>query len=398
MSKPKRCGGLGFKDSKKYNLTMLTKLAWRMVTNPKEKWAQLLKALYFPNKDPLVDDISKSYSSWVWKSIQHGLKIVRQYYIWEIGDGRSAKDVLPVNKKLGTYIRDVNSTCPMCNKEEETSSHLLLNCEFAYVVWFGMSSALHHSKNNSKSLQQWIKSWFSNSNSLEATNPDLANTAACTLWQLWKFICDRVFQNKIYHPREVIQKIRSYIKDNITTRGTIRTITVRKKENWQRPPKHWIKINIDASMIYDFSKDGFALIIRDCTGGFLWATAFSKVARDVMQVEAMILLKALQWIKDRNLQRVIVEGDNVSVINGCNGNLVGIPWEDHSLILECQQILSDLSQCVVSCERRGRNHAADLLEKHARRSIRVQSWWESPPDIIREILNKEANISSPSSV
>ncbi|XP_026451992.1 uncharacterized protein LOC113352383 [Papaver somniferum] len=173
---------------------------------------------------------------------------------------------------------------------------------------------------------------------------------------------------------------------------------VRKKENWQKPPRDWLKINIDASMISDFSKAGFALVIRNCTRGFMGAMAFSAVARDVMQAEAMILLKALQWIKDQNIQRVIVEGDNLSVINGCNGTLVSVPWEDHSLMLECQQVFSGLSQCVVSFERQDHNLAADLLAKHAIRSIRMQSWWESPPNIISEIFSREGNHIAPVSV
>lgn len=52
---------------------MLTKLAWRLLTQPQKEWVKVLNAIHVKNKDPLVEDISRKNSSWVWQSIQHGL-------------------------------------------------------------------------------------------------------------------------------------------------------------------------------------------------------------------------------------------------------------------------------------------------------------------------------------
>ncbi|XP_026378449.1 uncharacterized protein LOC113272871 [Papaver somniferum] len=85
LSKPKRFGGLGFKNLRCLNEAMLTKLAWRMLTEKEAKWVQLLTARYFPNDDPLYGNIKKK-GTWIWNGILRGLSWIRRYHIWEIGD------------------------------------------------------------------------------------------------------------------------------------------------------------------------------------------------------------------------------------------------------------------------------------------------------------------------
>ncbi|XP_026396317.1 uncharacterized protein LOC113290950 [Papaver somniferum] len=110
-------------------------------------------------------------------------------------------------------------------------------------------------------------------------------------------------------------------------------------ESWKKPPENWLKINIDASFYSQNSNAGFALIVRDHAGIFVAAMAYSARARDVNQAESLILLKALQWINLMKYQNVIVEGDNRSVVNCCNGRVEDFQWEDQNIISDCQKIL-----------------------------------------------------------
>lgn len=82
-------GGLGFKNLRIFNEALLTKMVWRMLTEKEAKWVQLLEARYFHNIDLFYGKI-KQQGTWIWNEIQRGLRWVRRYHIWEIGDEKKS--------------------------------------------------------------------------------------------------------------------------------------------------------------------------------------------------------------------------------------------------------------------------------------------------------------------
>ena len=48
---------------------------------------------------------------------------------------------------------NVHSTCPLCNSEDESTTHLFLYCPFARAIWHGSSSGIHTSELNNVSVQ-----------------------------------------------------------------------------------------------------------------------------------------------------------------------------------------------------------------------------------------------------
>ncbi|XP_026383875.1 uncharacterized protein LOC113279398 [Papaver somniferum] len=110
LNKPRRMGGLGFKNTRIFNEALLTKLAWRMLRETEAKWVQLLQARYFRNMDPLYGHIKKM-GTWIWQGIQQGLQWIRKFHIWEIGDGSRievAKDHWIGTESLQESINPIN--------------------------------------------------------------------------------------------------------------------------------------------------------------------------------------------------------------------------------------------------------------------------------------------------
>ncbi|CAN1150401.1 LINE-1 retrotransposable element ORF2 protein [Linum perenne] len=68
LTKPKREGGLGFKNFRIFNKALLAKQGWRIITNPNQTWVRLLKGLYFTNSTFLQAEKGKN-ASWIWASI-----------------------------------------------------------------------------------------------------------------------------------------------------------------------------------------------------------------------------------------------------------------------------------------------------------------------------------------
>jgi len=90
MCVPKCKGGMGFRDLQCFNLAMLAKQVWRLLSDPDSLCARVLRARYFSD-GKLLDARLKSGSSYTWQSIFAGLQCFKQGYIWRVGDGSKIK-------------------------------------------------------------------------------------------------------------------------------------------------------------------------------------------------------------------------------------------------------------------------------------------------------------------
>jgi hypothetical protein len=87
MIKPKRGGGIGFRDMKLFNQALLARQAWRLIQRPDSLCARVLKSKYYPHGE-LIDTVFASEASPVWRGIEYGLELLKAGLIWRVGDGR----------------------------------------------------------------------------------------------------------------------------------------------------------------------------------------------------------------------------------------------------------------------------------------------------------------------
>ena len=88
IRKPKKAGGMGFRDLHVVNLVLLAKQRWRVMTNPMSLCAKILKSIYFPKTYFLHKDVGKS-GSWGWQSVLKGQKLLVKNCIWVVGSGEN---------------------------------------------------------------------------------------------------------------------------------------------------------------------------------------------------------------------------------------------------------------------------------------------------------------------
>jgi hypothetical protein len=81
-------GGMGFRDLRSFNLAMLGKQGWRLLTRPESLCARVLKGCYFHDGDFLTCT-RKKHMSFTWRSILAGREVLRRGLIRRIGDGET---------------------------------------------------------------------------------------------------------------------------------------------------------------------------------------------------------------------------------------------------------------------------------------------------------------------
>jgi hypothetical protein len=90
LTRSKKKGGLGFRDLHLFNLAMLARQAWRLLTNPDSLCGKVLKAKYFPNSSILECQVKEGIS-YSWRSILQGVELGKKGLIWRVGDGSHIK-------------------------------------------------------------------------------------------------------------------------------------------------------------------------------------------------------------------------------------------------------------------------------------------------------------------
>jgi hypothetical protein len=77
---------MGFRDFYYFNLALLAKQGWRLITDPESLCAWVLHAKYYPNGD-ILKARPKAGSSFMWQSILAGLTTLKRGLIWRVGTG-----------------------------------------------------------------------------------------------------------------------------------------------------------------------------------------------------------------------------------------------------------------------------------------------------------------------
>ena len=88
LSKPKRVGGLGFRDLHSFNMAMLARQGWRLLQNPSSICARALEAKYHPGRS-IIEAPPQNGMSYAWRNILKGVQLLKKGITWRVGDGRN---------------------------------------------------------------------------------------------------------------------------------------------------------------------------------------------------------------------------------------------------------------------------------------------------------------------
>ncbi|KAH9751894.1 hypothetical protein KPL71_014488 [Citrus sinensis] len=102
LCRPKTYGGLGFKQLHNFNIAMLGKQGWQLLSNSHTLVSKIFKARYYP-KSSFIEASLDSNPSYAWRSIMATQKVIIQGSCIRLGGGGDITLLLAM--LLGSLIR-----------------------------------------------------------------------------------------------------------------------------------------------------------------------------------------------------------------------------------------------------------------------------------------------------
>ncbi|KAJ9554032.1 hypothetical protein OSB04_018077 [Centaurea solstitialis] len=117
----------------------------------------------------------------------------------------------PLNVVMSCITRGINlpsDLCPLCNTEKETEVHLFFSCPKVIDVWIWVSNWCGVELGHINSLDQLIFNLLDGSNS-DRKRRFLEAVAGTTLWLIWKFRNNLVFNHKSFSASIVATEVQA---------------------------------------------------------------------------------------------------------------------------------------------------------------------------------------------
>ncbi|KAG8491289.1 hypothetical protein CXB51_014550 [Gossypium anomalum] len=348
---PKGMRGLSFRDLRLFNLALLGRQVWRLLTFKDTLCYRVLSSKYFLNGD-LFHPKKVDKPSYTWSSIFTAAKALESGFGWQVEDGNIIKicdhnwgfkglngeslcfvaSTIPERKVCDLWINN----SPSWNKDRVRYGFIIpmaSTLKSAYLwlllkqVGFGPHRFFWKTIWKLKTLPKICVCAWRLGHDLLPTNAKISS-----IRQNFRMDCPRCGASV----ETLIQALKDYPTAHaILTLGGLDGRLLNKDylycvdwledamlvlpltpavQKWEKPPVGSVKINVDATVLNN--KTGFKVIIRDCDGFVLGGGSGFK--KDLMTTEWMELYafeEGLNLARSLDIDNVIFETDYASLVN-----------------------------------------------------------------------------------
>ncbi|XP_026430942.1 uncharacterized protein LOC113328065 [Papaver somniferum] len=278
--------------------------------------------------------------------------------------------------------------CEIRLQENETPSHVLMECNLARAVWFSITG---WSADDTIPFSVWTQSWFDDLHAKRITINEICRRAIIT-WCLWYDRCDKAFQNSNPNLERTILRARSFISDHLkqyTTQHVSPSRVCRSNIHWTPPPLDVVTINIDGSFSYLNNIGGIGLMCRNFASEQQAAECiYLMEIRNASQAECMGLWEAVNLAERLKLEKVYFQLDAKVVVEAVNNN-TSIDWQLLNLVKDIQSFFGRFLFWKCSYISKEGNKVADTLSKLARDNALSVAWSGFSPVEIRSQLSRD---------
>ncbi|KAK0605740.1 hypothetical protein LWI29_030217 [Acer saccharum] len=256
-----------------------------------------------------------------------------------------------------------DTTCDRCKGGYEDLDHVFRGCRYSIAVWedIGKGSTLSNSYKGEWS--QWLE------DNLKCSTLHLGRVPgylifAVTLWFIWKWRCDKVFNPSFQVPRGPGQIVWSYAADWLASNSGLEADTglPMRLISWSPPPLGWVKLNIDGSFNRDLGSISAGGVIRDDRKLWLTGFAVNKGLGSVLEAELWGIFEGLKLAWYAGFRKVLVESDSQSAVSILT-NAIPFHHPLFHIVRACKSLLDSDWSCSIHHIYRESNFVADSLAR-----------------------------------
>ncbi|XP_059274715.1 uncharacterized protein LOC132029486 [Lycium ferocissimum] len=257
LCKPKKEGGLNIRSCRKWNLALVGKLIWMLITNKEVLWVRWVHGIYMKPDEEFWSHVPSGNCSWYWRNI-HKVKLgMQQWYstdryvlttsgVYSVSQSylsliehREIKDcheliwskmlspkhrfilwlaaqnrLLTKDRMLGMGIECEIADCVLCDKEElENPQHLFVECVWSQAVWNELMQwlGLAVPQQDLKRPLRWVKKkkWC------RMMKEVLVAVHGAVIYFTWQARNGRIFRKRNESPSVTVQQIKFIVKERI---------------------------------------------------------------------------------------------------------------------------------------------------------------------------------------
>ncbi|MCH83955.1 RNA-directed DNA polymerase (Reverse transcriptase), partial [Trifolium medium] len=336
MTHPKARGGMGFCDLHTFNLAMIAKQGWNIMTKPNTLLAKIYKARWSIGSGASIKIMSEPWlrgedGAWLpspqiqgkvdvesqqedWHSLWTILAPPKaKHLLWRISKGCLPARMRLQERRASSVKEVIHAICSANDKETAGLFAMLV-----WVLW------------NNRNSEVW--------NETHEPGRNLGFKAR-HLWEEWLSV------QQLQHGR--------------------RQNAQQQPSRWHKPDFGWYKCNVDASFHKELNKTSLGWCLRDDRGRFIMATTtWMEGNCSIMESESIALLEALKVLEQRGLSHVIIETDSKSVVDAIY-HLRGGSSEFSSIVCNINNILLCNPKFKVKFIKRQVNMVAHTLARAA---------------------------------
>ncbi|XP_021721997.1 uncharacterized protein LOC110689524 [Chenopodium quinoa] len=337
------------------------------VYSVKTGYAVLIQQLPAQTADPFWKTLwslplQPKWKLFLWKLLHNGLAIKSELH------------------RQGVPIQDVS--CDLCGAQTEDFNHLFRECRIARAAWRGGCLNIHSQLHGYHSISDWIQYYIRLLISQDGISSSNISTFVGTLWALWLFRNNRVFNPDTPVIQPVGLYIFSILQTHIVFMDTDTTTTISPSSTIQEglPPPGFhvahlgisrtgtlfVQLQIDGAWYKDTRHAGIGWCVDNANpldDRIIGGSNFG-LCTSALHSEALAFLYALQWASDCHIHSARLFSDSynlVTLLRGDGRGDIGILW----LVQQIQCLGSTFQHCEIYKADRNRVHRAHQIAGEA---------------------------------